>query len=432
MNEIISDSYFQAVAQNHFYYGNKYYYQIVEGKIQYKTSSSDWQSIANPRAGIEVKRIAADNNRLFVLTSDNKLYWRCMVEDAASWVIFMFILCEVAGQGVLDNLVWLLIGDDFTIDGVRYPDFASYAKAYRELTLISHDTRWNLLDKGVPGDDIVDIAVGNWNNSVVTYYVLLKSGKIHYTDEEPIISGWFEVKGKNRPILDENSMICASHSVIAATKGNKIHWIRIDAHNPDTSPFFSDINFSEVWFDLPGYKQANHPGWHSIDSPASEIAEFFIDVGCGVPWPIPGIDRSNPFTSTLYRFIKIFSEAIDEYRNTHTECGAFGYIDPSESRYNYPMCCVIKQRNNKKYNHIFIPAPRSVTENFQSAVWESVEVNPCLGYVGNIKTKELHTPLCRRGSKMYQQNRKLYDTLENAFAGGYDGCFYCLREYSER
>lgn len=434
MSEIITNSYTHAVAQNHFDNGKKYYYRIVDGQIQYKIDQSDWYLMNGPSQGGHIKRIAADNNRLFVMTSDNKLYWRCMVEDWASWVVFVLVALEIAAQngGVIDDILWLFVGGDYTIEGESYLDFASYFHAYRMRTITSHDRRWNLLDRGIASDEVIDIAVGNWNNSVATYYVLLNSGKILYIDEEPIIKEWFEVKGDNKPTLDENSRICASHSVVAVTAGRKIHWIRIDAHNPDTCPFFAEINYTEVWHDIPNHKKVNHPGWHSIESPASQIDEFFIDVGCGAPWPIPGTDKSNPLTSLFYNIVKAFSEEIDEYRETHTECGIFGYIDPNDSRYNYPLCCVIKNGHDGTYKHALVPRPRSKAGLVSPPIWEDVEINPCLSFVGNVNTKEVHTLLCSRGNTMLRSHRRLYGTLEEAFADGYDGCFYCLRQYSER
>ncbi len=214
--------------------------------------------------------MAADNNRLFVQTTDNKLYWRCLKKDSANWVIFLYDVLKLPGLGLADDLVWPLIPDQFRIiEGEEYSDLDSWADAYRSWVINSHDGRWNELERGINGDDIVDIAVGNWNNTVVTYYALMRSGRIMYLDEEPIMRNWMEVPGENRPSLNETSRICASHSVIAATKGREIHWIRFDAHQPDFFPFGPlSINWTEVWYDIPAsfYERANHPGWHSVEA----------------------------------------------------------------------------------------------------------------------------------------------------------------------
>jgi hypothetical protein len=346
-------------------------------------------------------------------------------------VIFILTVLEIAGHASgADELVFLLFGDNFTLDGERYPSLSSFASAYRTWTLASHDTRWNRLDRGIAGTDIVNIAVGNWNNVVVTYYALMKSGELLYLDEEPIMKEWAKVKGDNIPTLDGNSKICASHSVVAAAKGSEIHWIRIDAHNPDHWPFGPfNFNWTEVWYDLPFHKRENHPGWHSIRTPGSGIDEFFIDVGCGAPWPIPD-PHPNPVALTFHALVKEFSEAIDEYRETHSEVGFLGNIDPNVPRYNYPFCCVIKQRTNGRYKHILIP--KSAEEEIRSSTWEEVEINPCLGFVGNVNTKELHGPLCSRGRGMNEEHRRMYDSIEDALEDGYDGCYYCLPEHNTK
>ncbi len=431
MTEYITNSYTRAVTRNYSDGSKKYCYRAVGGDIEYRAGLSDWQWIDGPAHGSQIKQVAADNNRLFVLTSDNRLYWRCVIEDSASWVIFVLKVLELAGHASwIDELVFLGFGGNFTLDGQRYPSLSSFADAYRAWTLASHDTRWNRLDRGIAGDDIVDIAVGNWNNVVVTYYALMKSGQILYLDEEPIMKGWAEVKGEHKPALSQNSRICASHSVLAVIKGSEIHWIRIDAHNPDHWPFGPfDFNWTDVWYDLPFHRRENHPGWHSVQAPASGIDEFFIDVGCGAPWPVPG-PHPNPVALTFHALVEDVSEEIDAYRETHSEVGFLGNIDPNVSRSGYPFCCVIRQSSDGRYKHMLVP--KSVEDEIRSSVWEDVEMNPCLGFVGNVHTKELHRPLCSRGGRMNSSHRRMYDTLEDALQDGYDGCYYCLRQHDTR
>ncbi|MEW6714217.1 MAG: hypothetical protein AB1306_03865 [Nitrospirota bacterium] len=441
MTEFITNSYTHAVTQNHFHGGQKYSYCIDGEQILCKVGLNDWMPIVQygdkKIKGSQVKRIAADNNRLFVLTSDNELYWRCMEIDTASWVIFLLDLLMIDGVLLilfglgLAELIISLLTNCFNINGQWYPELTSYAAAYRQLSIESHDRRWNLLNKpGLPSDDIVDIAVGNWMSSVVTYYVLMKSsGKIFYTDEEPQVQKWYEVKGDKAPTFDENSRICASHSVVAATKGSNIHWIRIDAHNPEAlnlGPL--SFNFTEVWYDGDagrGLKRENHPGWHTIQAPTSDIDEFFIDVGCGNPWPLL---EANEWLEPFRDFVADGGELF-EHREGHQECGFLTGMDASVSRYDYPFCCVIKQKTDEKYKHILVPRPKAGMVEIEPSVWEDVEINPCLGFVGNVEEKELHMPTCSRVLKMSRSHRKLYATIGDALADGYDGCYYCLPKF---
>ncbi|MEW5949740.1 MAG: hypothetical protein AB1711_10080 [Thermodesulfobacteriota bacterium] len=424
---IIANSFTQAVTQNHFDEGKKYYYRINADNLQCKIGSGEWEWVPGPYYRCRIKNVAADNNRVFILTAQNELYWRCLKEDSASWVIFLLTVLEILGAGIGDEFAWLLIGDNFKIEGERYPDLSTFANAYRTWVLETHDTRWNRLDRGINGDDIIDIAVGHWNNTVVTYYALMKSGRVMYLDEEPLMQEWAEVRGSNRPSFNQNSRICASHSVVAATKGEKIYWIRIDAHNPDHWPFGPfNFNWTEVWHDLPFHERENHPGWHSVEAPTSGIDEFFIDVGCGAPWPVPK-PNPNPLSLTIHGLVAGISEEIDEIRGTHSEVGFLGDMRPSLPRYNYPFCCVIKQSSDGKYKHLLVP--RSAEREIEFAQWEDVDLNLCIGYVANTNTKELHLSLCRWGKKIHLSNRTMYDTIEDALADGYNGCYYCLREY---
>lgn len=427
MTDFITNSTSHATAQNYFHEGKIYSYRIAAGEIECQVDNGDYIMIPRPSRQ-SIKKIAADNNRLFVLTNDNKLYWRCMLKDAASWVIFLYTVIEFSGDGMWDNILFLLIGDNFTIDGERYPDFKAYARAYRTKAVLSHDKRWNLLNKeGIVSDDIVDIAVGNWNQSVVTYYVLSKSGEVFYTDEEPVIRTWHKIEGDNKPDdLDENSRICASHSVVAATAGNKIHWIRMDAHNPIALPLgFLSFNFTEVWYTLDGHQRANHPGWHTAVAPTLSIDEFIIDVGCGECWPLL---EPNQLLTPLHEIVEACGEMVDAFRNTNTECGFLGGMEPNLPRYSYPFCCIIKSGEN--YKHILLP--ESSKQEIEAAEWEDVEINACQGFVGNSNTMELHRPLCSRVKSMNRAHMRLYATLEDALAHGYDGCYYCLRAHSKR
>ena len=101
----------------------------------------------------------------------------------------------------------------------------------------------------------IDIAVGNWNQTVVTYYALVKTDKgdvgLYFIDEEPVMKRWNRIPWPADATLDESSRIAASHSVVAvAAKSNgsgRLYWTRMDAHHPTVVDVWP-INWSEHWF----------------------------------------------------------------------------------------------------------------------------------------------------------------------------------------
>ena len=50
-------------------------------------------------------------------------------------------------------------------------------------------------------------------------------------------------------------------------------------------------------------------------------------------------------------------------------------------------------------------------------------------YVGNVDTKELHTPNCQWVAQMSESNKVYFSTIGEATSQGYNGCYYCLRQY---
>lgn len=50
-------------------------------------------------------------------------------------------------------------------------------------------------------------------------------------------------------------------------------------------------------------------------------------------------------------------------------------------------------------------------------------------YVGNVDTKELHTPDCQWVSQMSESNKVYFSKIEEAMDQGYNGCYYCLKQY---
>lgn len=52
-------------------------------------------------------------------------------------------------------------------------------------------------------------------------------------------------------------------------------------------------------------------------------------------------------------------------------------------------------------------------------------------YMGNRSTREIHIATCDWAAKISQRNREAYQDLERALKHGYDGCRFCLPEYSK-
>ena len=555
---ILTNSLTQAVTRNHFDGGKKYYYRIrKDGRLDYKIGSGDdWQTFdrkvnpyfkeTHPNSKINnIKNVAADNNRVFILTTDNQLYWRCFLEDSASWVLFIFKAAELIAEADFDDLIWSLFPEDVKkIEGTDYYEsgLKEWASAYRTWVEQTHipkegwnplvkrtwkkndgeieydefinkylfsmgaefeydlnQTHWELIvkpifktegfplsenatirkekdDKWVITDgkkiyivkkedaklniyindnDIIDIAVGNWNNTVVTYYVLVakpdESGnytyKIMFLDEEAIMPSWEDVPEQNMITLDKNSRICASHSVVAVTNGNKIHWIRYDAHTNLHIPFWP-LNWTEAWVGLPPqipYDQlleyflneeppydidafmgplkdfknqflyppldvldkANYPRWHTaVEAQTESICEFHIDVSLidGEPWPVPKpfVDWSkgpigaalsflSPAWQLYFRFALI-SAAIDVLRGKqHGDVGFLGE-NPIKPNCNYPVCCVIKSGDN--YKGFFIPTSTDVN----SIEWKDINKSGSSGIWE--KFKEGMAAICNRANNL--------------------------------
>jgi hypothetical protein len=52
-------------------------------------------------------------------------------------------------------------------------------------------------------------------------------------------------------------------------------------------------------------------------------------------------------------------------------------------------------------------------------------------YMGNRRTREVHISNCDWAAKISQRNKEAYQDLERALKQGYDGCRFCLPEYSK-
>ncbi len=437
---ITNNSSERAVTTNYFLGGKRYAYRINDDGhrriLEFRIDSGSWKELALPQ-DVRVTNVAADNNRVFVrvqTSKGDKLYWRCLKEDSANWVVLLLWLAEFIGDvtGIISDVIralirdaiggtplkesiWKLIADNDDkkwIEDKSFSDLASWAAAYREWVHVTHnpdrlappsnhpylkENGWNSLEqRKLPLPDgyaIDDIAVGHWNNTVVTYYVLAHvptaSGhqltSLFFLDEEPIMHAWEAVpdrEGEGRLHLDSSSRISASHSVVAAITGNKrphqLQWMRIDAHRPGHVDVWP-LNWTESWSDdlhfveqlrlpFPGatlpihprnpvewwlllhppldvLNAVNYPGWHSVSVDVEAVSGFIIDVGRAQgPWPVPKPDR--PILSPLWwinLLVTTYSAAIDVVRGKPggKDVGFLG-DNPIRPNYAYPVCCIVE------------------------------------------------------------------------------------------
>ncbi len=335
--EILANSPTQAVTRNYADGRRMYYYRVTDdARLEQRIGSGEWgiafssqstdrvnkrwlKTVSEPEIIGPITRVAADSNRVVIMTADHRLYWRCVHEDSASWVLLVFTLAQVLGYGyeasseasdeawrlidsipnfrewlgadsspgeLADKLIWSLVGEEMMhVEGFSFyeTNLADWAETYREWALNTHkpENGWNplsertwMLGSGTKvsheeflggtettdSHEILGIAVGNWHGTVITYYALTRSSaghrRIFYLDEETLMHSWKEVPGQDAIALDDNSMICASHSVIGTTGPDrdngdtrKIYWLRFDAHTNEHIPFWP-LNWTEEWVDV--------------------------------------------------------------------------------------------------------------------------------------------------------------------------------------
>lgn len=437
----VTNSLRSATTLNHFQGGRRYSYQInAAGMLEIAIERGAWQALddsghINPFfAAIEadpsilpIEIVAADNNRVFIRTKDNRLYWRCLHEDSASWVIFLFTAAEIIGSApaLLEDLgvagaeaaarnLWAGFDDMHTIEGQSYPEVQAWAAQYRLWVEQTHipGNGWNSLQARiwrVPGADdplpaarflakheIIHIAVGNWNNTVVTYYALTRNKDtdrflIYFLDEEALMQAWEPVPAQDKLPLCSSSRLCGSHSVVAVTSPGKVHWIRFDAHTNDHIPIWP-LNWNEAWVGLPDelswdelldyfsgqeppydlsavrpwlyppidmLDSINYPGWHSVDAPVTAIDEFIIDTSySGDPWPVPKPYIDTHFglpgvllsflspAWTLHTLISRIAPQLVARRRDNEDVGFLG-DNPVKPNCNYPLCCTL--RSGERY-----------------------------------------------------------------------------------
>ncbi|MFL5311174.1 MAG: hypothetical protein ACJ79H_12035 [Myxococcales bacterium] len=419
---ITNNSRERAVTTNHFDRGRRYAYRITaDHLLELQIDSEGWTSLALP-PGVQITNVAADNNRVLVRTSEGKLYWRCLRDDSANWVVLLLRLAELLGGTPYREAIWKQMVDDHDymtwIEDTHFTNLELWASAYLEWVPVTHDpgraapppnrpylkeNGWNSLEHRLlpAGYDIDDIAVGHWNNTVVTYYVLAHSTtagrrttKLFFLDEEPIMHLWEAVPEQEKLLLDGTTRISASHSVVAAITGSKrpyrLQWMRIDAHRPGHVDVWP-LNWTESWSDAPlahldllrspfspgqdlpmqpqdevqrvllalppfdVLNKDNYPGWHSASVDIETVSGFIIDVGYpSGPWPVPkpALFPRFPILNLLQVFsvlwwinvlMTTYSAAIDAIRKKPggKDVGFLGE-NPIKPNSAYPVCCIVQ------------------------------------------------------------------------------------------
>lgn len=92
-----------AVTKNWKDQGLIYQYRIHKGNIEMRRGNDPWAPLPLPRRQ-KPRSIAADNNRLFVLTKENELWWYCAKEDQSQWSIDIIkAAIEVANLKQIDK-----------------------------------------------------------------------------------------------------------------------------------------------------------------------------------------------------------------------------------------------------------------------------------------------------------------------------------------
>ncbi len=341
--------------------GKKYEYRIRDSILEMRVEENEWRHISIPYNKKPVN-IASDNNRCFVMTAEKELWWYCPVEDQAKWsidimktAVEIIELKSIVGEGVCGDVVALTeavidsvmsntpAGKNFmefivkkdSLQNIREyftkrcnmltdaalsldrillkagggrsftaKDYALWSKKAHATgswsNLLYWETNGELFERGknIDPDSIADIAVGNWNGTVVTMYVLAH-GKIWFIDEEIIHpdwkpvekwnNGWLTIKdykdiGNSPYPLDNMCRIDASNSVIAVLKKDStrsdIYFLRWDYHQKDDFVYWP-LDWCE------------HE-WYRIKLPVCNPTGMRINTLCKIdprlkntPWSVP-------------------------------------------------------------------------------------------------------------------------------------------------
>jgi hypothetical protein len=347
--------------------------KLDTGVIYSRIDRGTWQALPRPEPTMLFKNIAADNNRLFALTTDNRFFWFLPKTDYAQWVVN---LCQAAC-----DLNWSWLNDRLRpfLDGHDACD-------YKTFTVNAHTVgagqpgKWNELlrldntQRGYPepGDTfdrntVIDIAVGHWYGTVVTYYLLVKTAegaKIMFTDEEPLLPKWVDLEKKDeylfpkppyngrevenyglkytkfydnyplqggplRTALSAESRIDASNSVIAVstrenTNDAKLWWIRFDFHHQDLFSFWPALDWTETH-------------WSSATFANGDPTRFSINSNGSYD---PSQDQ-GPWKKPHFKFCWLNVGATCWISSETSELkGMFGSIERWDV-YNYPLALAI-------------------------------------------------------------------------------------------
>ncbi|MEZ4469902.1 MAG: PKD domain-containing protein [bacterium] len=311
------------------------------GRLRYQRGAGAWVDF-DPQPPGPATHVAADNNRVFVRTADGRLHWTCLATDIASWVDYTFgvvqafattsatfndllghVETEFAGQLDLATMLGALhhVGDLW--DGGIAPAAPTERRAlldqwlgrYRAWLVRSHTVPagalhgpWNTLARGVdPAAGavdraaVVDIAVGHWHRTVVTFYLALPDGRVLYLDEEPMMPLWRVLPGsedaaarqKSGLHADPDAVLVASHSVLAILQpaSKTVAWRRFDYHNPSDFKLWPLLNWTEPGFTTRALPVAA-PEAIALD------AGFHGPGGTREPWPVP---QPHPFLRVMQR-----------------------------------------------------------------------------------------------------------------------------------
>ncbi len=357
MYSVCSDTY--AVTRNWKDHGLVYQYRISGKRLELKRSDGPWEHLPIP-GDRTPSMIAADNNRCLVFTAEKEIWWYCARDDQARWssdlmstATGMIALAPEAGGTVCAELVPLMTAVTDSVaakaSGLRYlnrwkhrtpggsgrywedrcraiqdvvpgierqllktGDGSFTARDYAEWSARAHaGNSWSDLlswtsgdvtfrrGLNVPVDSITDIAIGNWNGTVISVYILAL-GKIWFIDEEIIHPEWKAIENwneqwavigkkyhtiKNSPFpLDGRSRIDASNSVIAVSRKNgtavNIFWLRWDYHQKDDFIYWP-LDWCEH-------------SWYSVECPQGSTTDFRISTVCGLDprekntvWSVP-------------------------------------------------------------------------------------------------------------------------------------------------
>ncbi|MCA9527777.1 MAG: hypothetical protein KC549_15935, partial [Myxococcales bacterium] len=330
-----------AASRNAFWTGIGAQYAVkidAGGRLRCRRGEGAWADF-DPQPPGAATHVAADNNRVVVRTADGRLHWTCLDTDIASWVDYTFGVMQAfattsaAFNALLDQAqaefaasldVAALLGELYRVadlweGGVAPPPptdrralIGDWLGRYRAWLARTHTVPagalhgpWNTLGRGVEAgaadlSTVVDIAVGHWHQTVVTFYAALPDGRILYLDEEPMMPAWRVLPGSEDAaarqaaglMADPEAVLVASHSVLAVLqpRSKTVAWRRFDYHNPSDFKLWPLLDWTEPrWTTRP--LPVRVPEGISLDA-------SFHAAGGAHPWPVP---QPHPFLPAMQR-----------------------------------------------------------------------------------------------------------------------------------